>query len=425
MENAKLKILLNSAQHNMYHFFRTDLTKSIKMKKMQLSIIVIIPIICALTVEGHPFSKGFNLNCVDFGFKRVSKRETLTNLSSKKDPLKEGKGSRNLSRKSAIPAVPTTRNVTFNERDLVYPALLILLAPSIAPLSEKIFDEIIIAGQRFVGIVLQIVKQIGALFKFSYDMLIKKLEPPFYFVMSVISQTRGLIQDLMHELMVLSFQKFPTFLKGMWEGTCGLSSTLFKTMCTSLARTKELVKLFMCQSISSSVNLFKAMTQEVKTLFILLASVIAEGVESLSRFFVHSISYVVEGAVSTWDMISSFVAHSSEYIWNAIVGSTYTSFYILEEIGEFISDVVANLFENACKTFNSVAKSVLSCIVCTADRIPKCIKKCCRVMPFLEETDNGFVLTNRAQTFIYVASIVGSLYPNLQNEESTISESNR
>jgi hypothetical protein len=203
-----------------------------------------------------------------------------------------------------------------------------------------------------------------------------------------------------------------------WEGTSQLISIAINFLYNNFSRTKEIVKLSMHQAMSWSSNAVTTITKEVEILFILLASVVAEGVESSSKFLVCSLSYAVNGVLSTWDMSSSFVAYSSEYLWQTIVDSVYTTFYFLQDSGGFVAKSVATLFVNTYKTLNSLTRKMCSCLAYTVGRIPEWINGFCRAMPFLEESDNGFALTDKAQTLIYIASAVGALYPDLQNGAS-------
>ena len=291
----------------------------------------------------------------------------------------------------------------------LYPLILVVAAPYIAPFSEALSETISTVSTECLATFLELLKEIGVLCKRAAKAFanLQKISSTYTFMFLKIALEA--LDDLAFELRILLesiWIKASATLVTIASTSCNLATSSFGALCTAASKTKngvgksasavssavtltakELVMVSVltalrvaqgtkatCKFLSSTASKTKngivscacksasavssaavGTARGVLMVSDLTASFVAKGTEATCKFVSSTAFDVAQDVLSLLNMSSSFIVYISETAWDGIVQGSYATAIFMLTIAEFVADSVAQCAEATGKFLSSTA----------------------------------------------------------------------
>lgn len=322
---------------------------------------------------------------------------------------------------------------------LLYPAVSLLTAPYLAPYSEKIFDKASSLVQKMLGVPLQLLTQIGILYKhisvafavgldFVSNSCRTASDGTVGFFQKVYQMLKNLSDKMASKLQVVydfNMSLIDKSLNSCSKFTCSAACNVanqsvaaWKMTFSSLVYISKGVASFASNSASLVSDAAIIFAKEVKAVCGLTLSIIEQSLNSCCKFACSAACNGASQSVAAWKLTSSFLVYISEQALSNAVAGIFTTLNLMVAIGVFFPYSIAKCTEVACSSVCTVAKNTWKSLVSLKKKGPVWLDSFVSFMPFLENEEGRVALTRPAQAALYLASIAGSVHPALKPESS-------
>jgi len=314
---------------------------------------------------------------------------------------------------------------------LLYPAVSLLTAPFLAPYSDIVFNKASSLGQKLLGVPLQLLTQIGILYKHFSSALAKGLvfvaiscgtasDGTMEFFQKVYQILKNLSDKMASKLQVvcdLTMSLSDSCCKFACSAACNVANqsvAAWKMTSSSLLYISNGVASLARNSASLASEAAIVSAKEAKAVCGLTMSLIEQCLDSCCKFACSAVCNVASQSVAAWKITSSFLVFILEQTWSNAVAGIFATLNFMVAIGVFFANSIAKCTEIACSSACTVAKNTWKSLVWLKKKGPLWLDSFVSLMPFLEKEEGRVALNRPTQAALYLASIAGSVHPALK-----------
>ena len=346
--------------------------------------------------------------------------------------------------KISIPLESFLATLSPSQQLFLIPLVLLVASPYVAPLSNYLGKNLTIMGQQYIGLVLNLIKQFGVVYRKISVELYQLQQKAWGYISSAGKYTqqqmakiwKGFVEEL-NKIRVGFVKQMCFICQGIagfgassgnfcasaGNNLCQLSKSTCMNVCNVASATKQNV-VSTTQSTASAISTVAiSISKEIQFIGEFIASNVATFVEQSWRFGYESIGDISNDCELLCKIFCNFVGVCGESGWRGLVqGSRGVAGFTARTVEFLVQGFVQGL-EGTWRGIASIPTGITVGAKWARRKTPIWFSSVVSFMPFLtrdEENGNQVVLTSGAQKILYVVTAVGALNPALQPQMAPV-----